>query len=68
MHIHRNERPDPQGPAKISVAQDKLVQPIGFATGALPAVDRFDAWRDHCASVVDITESLSQEPDYDATG
>jgi AraC-like DNA-binding protein len=43
-----------------------LLKPVGFSTMDLPVAQQFEAWRDHCRSVVEITESLAPEPGYAA--
>jgi AraC-like DNA-binding protein len=43
-----------------------LLKPVGFSTMDLPVEQQFEAWRDHCRSVVEITESLDPEPGYAA--
>ncbi|WP_165585341.1 helix-turn-helix domain-containing protein [Roseococcus sp. SYP-B2431] len=43
-----------------------LLRPVSFSTLDLPAAQQFEAWRDHCRSVVEMTESLGPGPGYAA--
>ncbi|UPY38265.1 AraC family transcriptional regulator [Sediminicoccus sp. KRV36] len=58
---------DPPGASTRSTdAPEKPPASVGFSTAALPVAQQFDAWRDHCSSVVEITEALGPEPGYRA--
>jgi AraC-like DNA-binding protein len=54
------------GPARVSAADRVPLKPIAFSTLDLPAGEQFEAWREHCNAVVEITESLGPGPGFAA--
>lgn len=60
------ERQDCKSPLQPAGPASAPIVPVGFSTAALPVAQQFDAWRDQCRSVVEITEALGPSPGYDA--
>lgn len=60
------ERPDPAAASPPAAVRASRVRPIGFSTGGLPVRQQFEAWRDHCSSVVDLIEGPASAAGYDA--
>lgn len=54
-----------QGPS-AEMHPPGLVKSIGFSTEAMPVGRQFDAWRDQCSSVIEITEATGPSPGYAA--
>jgi hypothetical protein len=51
----------PRGPAEA--AADR-VRPVRFATTAIKASEQFEAWREHCGAVADISPVLEREAGF----